>query len=477
MSGFLRLKEEFAACRRRPIRILGASGQLGYGIPTPALEEGIRRRPDLIGCDMGSIDIGPYYLGSGRMAVSHEGAKRDLRKVLRAARGLDVPLVIGSAGSAGAAPHLAETEAIIREIAAEEGLRFSLAVISADIDRDQAVAAIRAGGMLPMETMQALGEEEVRGASHLVAQMGLEMIQKALARGADVVVTGRACDTGIFAAMPILLGFPEGLAIHLAKIVECASLCCVPGGRDAMLATLSDDGFELESMNPARAATPSSVAAHSLYEQSDPFSIHEPSGRVDLGEVVYRAIDERRTWVSGARFEAAKTQRIKLEGAKLAGERAILLCANADPRFIEDRQAIITGVEKLVESLVCEDRPKDYRLLFHLYGVDGVMPPSAAAGLPREIGILVECIAPTAERAMDVLRTTKQFMMHYGYPRRLSTAGNLAFPFTPPEIHVGPAYEFSVFHLMEVDDQSDVFDLRLAEVKGHHRRSLPKNAV
>ena len=77
---------------------------------------GLARKPDLIGCDMGSIDIGPTYLGKGEMATSPEATRRDLRKVLLAARELDVPLVIGSAGSAGAAPHLDATLALIRDI-------------------------------------------------------------------------------------------------------------------------------------------------------------------------------------------------------------------------------------------------------------------------------------------------------------------------------------------------------------------------
>src|SRR6202161_446004 len=90
----------------RPIRLLGASDQLGYGIPAASFKAGIERRPDLIGCDMGSIDIGPTYLGKGEMATAPEATRRDLRKVLLAARRLDVPLVIGTAGSAGAGPHL-----------------------------------------------------------------------------------------------------------------------------------------------------------------------------------------------------------------------------------------------------------------------------------------------------------------------------------------------------------------------------------
>ena len=188
MSGIERLIAEFRT-RRRPLRILGASGQLGYGIPTPALEEGLRRSPDMIGCDMGSIDIGPHYLGSGEMAPTRVGAKRDLRKVLNAARRLDIPLIIGSAGSAGAKPHLNETLAMIREIAVEDDLHFKLAFVPADMDREAVKQAVRSGKTRPMDTMPELTERDVDEAQNLVGQMGLEAFRRALETGADVVVT------------------------------------------------------------------------------------------------------------------------------------------------------------------------------------------------------------------------------------------------------------------------------------------------
>src|SRR6195952_6124813 len=100
MSASGRLIAEFRA-NRRPLRLLGASGQLGYGIPAKSFNAGLERKPDVIGCDMGSIDIGPTYLGKGEMATSPEATRRDLRRVLHAARDLDVPLVIGSAGAGG----------------------------------------------------------------------------------------------------------------------------------------------------------------------------------------------------------------------------------------------------------------------------------------------------------------------------------------------------------------------------------------
>jgi hypothetical protein len=461
MSAIGRLLDEFSR-RRRPLRSLGASGQLGYGIPTPAFEAGLARRPDMIGVDMGSIDIGPAYLGGGKMAPARSGAKRDLRKVLRAARRLDIPLIVGSAGSAGAKPHLDQTLAIVREIAHEDGLAMRLVSVAADVSRAEVKQAIRDGRVRPMDNMPPLTEAEVDAASQIVAQLGLEAFRRALEADADVVVLGRACDTGIFASIPAILKFPAGIAMHMAKIIECASLCCVPGGRDSILGVLDDEGFELESMAPNRSATPQSVAAHSLYEQADPYEVREPSGRADLRQVRYRALDARRTRVEGASFDPAERPTLKLEGARRIGHRALLLAGAADPRFIAQHQAIFAAVSGIVRELVCEDAAEDYRLEFRLFGVDGVrawaQPP---AELPREVCVMGECIAPTPERAQEVIRTAKQYLLHHGYEGRLATAGNLAFPFTPPEIAIGEAYRFNVFHLMEVDDMARLFPVEV----------------
>ncbi len=444
------------------MRLLGASGQLGYGIPTPAFEAGLARLPDMIGCDMGSIDIGPTYLGTGEMATAPAATRRDLRKVLLGARRLDIPLVIGSAGSAGAAPHLEATLAMLRDIARAEGLSFRMGVLRADIPRALLKDAVRAGRVAGLDGMPPLTEADVDAAAHIVGQMGTGAFRRALAADIDVLVSGRACDTAIFAALPTMLGYAPGLAMHMAKIIECASLCCLPGGRDSILATLDDDGFELESMAPQRRATPVSVAAHSLYEQGDPFSVHEPDGALDLAAAHYAALDDRRTRVSGARWHEAARPMIKLEGAACIGERAILLAGAADPRFIRQHREILEGAAGIVRELVCEDQPEDYTLRFRVYGVDGVrmaVPPNEAP--PGEVFVMGEVIAPTRARAAEVMRTTKQYLLHFGYPGRLSTAGNLAFPFTPPEVSTGPAYRFNVFHLLQVDDPTALFPLEV----------------
>jgi hypothetical protein len=354
---------------------------------------------------------------------------------------------------------------MLRDIGRADGLRFRMASMRADIPRPLLLQAIRSGNVRSFDGMPPLTEAEVADASHIVGQMGMGPFRKALEADVDVIVAGRACDTAIFASLPALLGFPVGLAMHMAKIIECGSLCCVPGGRDPILAELDHDGFVLESMNPERRATPTSVAAHSLYEQGNPFTMQEPDGTLDLSQARYEAADDRRTRVSGALWRDATQPTIKLEGARKIGERAVLLCGSADPRFITQCKALLPKVAELVQSLVCEDRPLDYTLHFRVYGIDGVrmiVPENEPP--PGEVFIMGECIAPTAERASEVVRSCKQFLLHYGYPGRLSTAGNVAFPFTPPEVSLGPAYRFNVYHLLHVDDADALFPVEVETI-------------
>jgi len=59
--------------------------------------------------------------------------------------------------------------------------------------------------------------------------------------------------------------------------------------------------------------------------------------------------------------------------------------------------------------------------------------------------------------AKSVATVFKQYLLHHGFPGRISTGGNLAFPFTPPEVVAGTAYRFSVYHVMKSTRSSRCF--------------------
>ena len=440
-----------------PVRLMSASGQLGYGVLKPAFERGLSHEPHMIGADMGSVDPGPAYLGMGKMATDPEITRRDLTMLLEGARNLGVPLIIGTAGTAGAAPHLDQVLAIVRDIAKDRGLSFKLASIRADIPKERALKAQRAGELSPLGAFPEASEADILESPHIVAQMDEAPFVAALEGGADVVIAGRACDTAIYTTVALMRGHGRGLATHMAKIIECASLCCDPGGRDSIIATLDDEGFTLDCMNPSRHASPTSVAAHALYEQGDPFTVREPGGELDLSKAVYTALDEHRVRVSGARWQDMKPS-LKLEAAAPAGFRCAFFAGTSDPRVIERIEEIWSEVRVIVSELAGGEAGDLLRARF--YGLNGVVNwPTPPATPPREIGILVECIAPTRERAKSVITVTKQYFLHHGFPGRLSTAGNLAFPFTPPELEVGPAWRFSLHHVMQVPDPAELREL------------------
>ena len=99
---FMKKKENI----KSEIKILSVNGMLGYGYQISSFNNGIKQKPDLIGCDAGSTDPGPYYLGSGKSLVKSDQIYRDLKPALVKAVQKKIPFAIGSAGFAGAKPNL-----------------------------------------------------------------------------------------------------------------------------------------------------------------------------------------------------------------------------------------------------------------------------------------------------------------------------------------------------------------------------------
>jgi len=174
-----------------------------------------------------------------------------------------------------------------------------------------------------------------------------------------------------------------GPTMHMSKIIECCSICCNPGGRDALLGTLEGESFTLDSMNPARHATRCRSPHTACTSKADPYVVHEPEGALYVDQARYEAIDEHRTRVSGARWEPARTLSVKLEGAVRVGERAILLAGSADPRVIANVRSILAGVEATVRELAPGSPAAPYRLYYRVYGIDGVFDWKQAPPVPR----------------------------------------------------------------------------------------------
>ncbi len=449
---------------RAPFKVLSPTAILGYGFPEKSFRRGIDKQPDLIAVDAGSTDPGPHYLGAGKSFTSRSAVKRDLAIMLEGALGLSVPCIIGTAGGSGAHEHVAWTESIIREIAKERGYAFRMAVIYADVSKNDVIEAMRNGKVYPLHPAPEITPDEVSKSTRIVAQMGGEPVTGALERGCQVILCGRCYDPIPFSAPAIQKGYDPGLALHMGKILECAAIAATPGsGSDCIMGTLFDDCFELESLNEERQFTCISTAAHTLYEKTDPYTLPGPGGALDLRKTRFEAIDGGRVRVSGTEFVAANPYTVKLEGTKRVGFRTISIAGIRDPILI----ARIDSVLDTIRAKTQEATGFDGSILFHVYGKNAVMGALEPENnsLSYELGLVIEVIAGSQEQASDVCSYVRSTLLHFGYPGRISTAGNLALLYSPSDIPCGEVYVFNIYHLMEVDDPKGLFPIEVHEVR------------
>ncbi len=435
------------------MKIVALNGLLGYGYSEEALNQAFSEHVDYVGVDAGSTDPGPYYLGSGESFTNRDAVKRDLRLALPKALEQKAPFIIGTAGGAGSQAHTDWLLSIIREIAKEDALSFKMGIVYTDVTKDYVMEKLESGKILNMSNQFPLSKQAVEESCRIVSQIGTEPIVTLLKEGADVIVCGRACDTAIYASPCIYEGYDLGLAFHMAKIMECGAMCSEPvAAADVMQGYIEKEYFELRPANPERRCTVARVAAHTMYEQTNPYMIYEPDGTVDLRKTTYTQIDDRTVRVSGSVFTPSKEPTLKLEGVRCVGYRTICVGGIYDPLTIENFAMIEKTVRQFVE--VNSPVPKnDYQLQFRTYG-----------GKESDFCVVLDVVGRTQAIADSICSLARSRMLHCDYEGRKSTAGNVAFPFSPSDIHVGAVYEFSVFHLAKVDSLAETVKIQMEEV-------------
>ncbi|MDH6311088.1 hypothetical protein M2451_003951 [Dysgonomonas sp. PFB1-18] len=449
------------------IRILSPTAILGYGFPMESFIEGMKRKPHVIAVDAGSTDPGPYYLGAGKSFTDYNSVKRDLEIMIPAALEAGIPVIIGTGGGSGGRPHVEFNVKIIEEIAKEKKLSFKMAVIQSELDKTLIKKKLAEGNIVPLHPAGPITEADVDESVRIVAQMGEEPYIEALEAGAQVILAGRSYDPSVFSALAIKEGFDKGLAIHLGKILECASIAALPGsGSDCMFGYLQKDNFVLEPLSPLRKCTTLSVAAHTLYEKTNPYILPGPGGAIDLHHSEFTQITDNMVKVTGSKFVPTDEYFVKLEGVKKVGYRTISVAAAKDPVMIEKIDQIVQSVKDRVVNNFESYGITDFFLDFKIYGKNGVMGlfPGSETRVAHELAIVIEAVAPTQDQADTICGFARSTMLHFGYEGRISTAGNLAFPFSPSDCKVGEVYEFNVYHLMKVESPTAHFPITYMEL-------------
>jgi hypothetical protein len=237
------------------VRVLVPVGMLGGGFPAHTVARGIALGADVIAVDGGSTDSGPYYLGTGTPKTTDEAVEHDLRALLTGSRAANIRVIVGSCGTSGTDDGVDWVASIVEHIAHQEGLHLRVARLYSEQDRDEVLAKLAARRIAPLEPAGELDASTVLRCERIVGLMGPEPIAEAIERGADVILTGRATDTALIAALPLLRGCPAGPTWHAAKTAECGGFCTTNPHSGGVLVSIDSAGFTVEPLDPATACT------------------------------------------------------------------------------------------------------------------------------------------------------------------------------------------------------------------------------
>ena len=450
-------------------RVLVPSGVLGLGFDRDALRRAAADKPDIICIDGGSTDSGPFYLGAGVSKYSDASVRSEWKELLAARAAAGCPLVLGSAGTCG-------TDAMVDGDAGGDPRRCRGGGPPpqgrhAEIGAAGRVCSLTlwkpAGWRRLQARRKAASTDDIAGCTHIVALAGAEQIAAALRTGADVVIAGRATDTAAISALPLMRGEHAGAAWHGAKIGECGALCSTRPMSGVIGLEFDGAGCTVEPHADGARCTPESVAAHMLYENADPFILHEPGGHLDARGAAYEALDERRVRISGSRWVASETYTVKLEGARLAGYQTTALAILRDGRYVANARRWLARLEAFLGREIPARTglgPRDYVIEFRLIGVDAALGPlEARASDPVEVGVLAIVTAASQATATEIARLANPFLLHFPLTDE-EDLPTFAFPYSPAETERGPLYEFALNHVMRLDDPMEAFRLEVTEV-------------
>ena len=449
-------------------KILMPIGGLGAGINPEAFENGMGLKPDVIAIDTGSTDSGPAYLANGMCKYSRGMLKSDLKIAVTGAMTAGIPLFVGSCGTCGTDNMVDLCAEIVAEIFKEDGYKGKIAKVYSQQDAEVLKRKWDQGKIHALEGAPDITRDTFDECTNIVAVLGAEPFIEAYKNGANVVLTGRATDTAIIAALPIYKGCNVGAAWHGAKTVECGAQCADKSDGMGVFLTVDEEGFEVRALMGDAHCTPYTVAAHLLYENADPFQLKEPSGTMLTAAAVYTQVDECTTRVTGTKFEHADQYTLKLEGATIAGYQNISLVGVANRKVLADPEKWIKNMSEYTVKQINKAgiSPDDYSFNFKLYGYNAVIEGSVPEGTPppREIGVLLTVTGKTQELATQVAKVFNPPLLHF--PADFSEQmPSFAFPFSPVDCPRGATYEFKLFHVVDVDNPMELIRIQYDEVQ------------
>ena len=449
-----------------PIKVLVPSGVLGLGFDLEALNNGVKNNPDIISIDGGSTDSGPYSLGSGTSKYSRAAIKAEWKNLMIAREKANVPLVIGSCGTCGTNGMVDWMENITIELAEELNQNIKIAKLYCQQEKNFIKKKFQLSKIFPLNPAPMLNDQLIEEMTNIVALAGVEQIQECINTGAEIILAGRTTDTAIISALPLMKGANPGSSWHGAKVAECGALCTTNPTSGVIMVEFDKTGFTVEPMSKKASCTSETVAAHMLYENADPYILHEPGGYMDVTYSNYYNIDNKKVRVEGAKWHSSKHYSVKLEGAKIAGYQASLLVLLRDKHYVVNVKKWTDKLSIFLKNEIKERMAIDtseYSMEFRHIGLNATLGElEKNIRSPVEVGVL--CLITSKNQiSAEIAKLINPFLLHFP----LSSDEELptfAFPFSPVHSDRGCVYEFSLNHILELDNPMDAFQIKISEV-------------
>jgi hypothetical protein len=442
------------------MRILISTGHMGTAPSNPdSFYRAMATHPDVIVADGGSADPGPVYLGED-ISLGHF-VEDDMDLFVPAARQQGIPFIIGSAGDTGSNSRVDLMVAMVQELAHKHRLpRFTVGYFYSEVPKAYLKHKLESGQRLEgLGGFPPLTAEDIDQASRIVGLAGVHPFIKLLDMGADVIIGGRCGDINFTAAPAIRAGFPEALAYHMGKMIECASLCAEPFmGKESIVGTISHQDIQLTPFHPEQRCTVASTSGHSMYERDNPYFEYTVGGMLDMRQCRYEQFDTRTCSISGATWVPATELRVKLEGAKKVGERYMGIAGIRDPYLVQHIDDMIAWCRASVQK---KFGTEGYQLYFHVFGKNGVLKEMEPVKESRahELAVVVEGVAPQEALAEKVTDFAVRMFFLARIPGVKGTAGTAAT--TKKAMRSTPGYVWNVNHTVAVDDPLELFPVHL----------------
>ena len=450
-----------------PTRILIPTGAIGLGFDSEAFQHGLSLKPNAICVDGGSTDSGPYYLGTGTSKYSRESTKSEWRKLMEGRAELNVPLIIGSAGTCGTDSTVDWMYDITIELAKELKQSLKVARIYSSQDSKYLTTELAKGKITPLEPKIEITNDSLNKCENIVALAGVEQIGEALKSDADIIIAGRTTDTAIISTLPILNNENIGASWHGAKIGECGAYCSSHPSSGVILIDFDEEGFTVKALAENAQCSPKSVSSHMLYENANPFILFEPGGHLDATKAQYIALNEEEVRVTGSKWISSDKYTVKLEGAKLSGYQSTVLTLLREQKYVENATKWTTQLTNFLNNEILNRMklmPTDYNIEFRLIGNNATLGNIETKNLqPNEVGVLCIITANNQNLTNEIAKLINPFLLHYPLTDNEPVA-TFAFPFSPAEWDRGPLYEFVLNHVLELENPMDAFRIQVNEV-------------